>query len=180
MNGVGRAYWHLDRISHRPLRKGMKPFVKSKKLGKFTYAHVDLCRCEYETSAFRYLYFLSGNMVWTPFQIWWLFKFTGSQHKDLSMVKVPGYDDVSPWRLPCTEASALTHWIRVGVTKWRFCAGISLCLMHSANQDKGSFFLHWFESHANIMYFIIGPLRTFLFYALGFPVPLWFSCKGSG
>ena len=66
-----------------------------------------------------------------------------------------------------------------GVTQWSFCAGFSLCLMYSANQDRGSLF-HTDLNHMQILCIsLYGPLKTSLSWALGFPVLLWFSFKNS-
>ena len=66
-----------------------------------------------------------------------------------------------------------------GVTQWSFCAGFFTLPDVLCHPGQRRLVLHWFESHANIMHFTIGPLKTSLSYVLGFPILLWFSFKDS-
>ena len=69
-----------------------------------------------------------------PSPIWWLFKSTGSQGKDTSMVKVPVQTGERPWRFSYAERDEQEWLSETSVLDF------SLCLIYSANQDRGGLF----------------------------------------
>lgn len=53
-------------------------------------------------------------------------------------------------------------WVRTWMAQWRFCAGFSLCLNVFCQARQRKDVLWWFESNANLMYLVVGPLKLFV------------------
>lgn len=130
-------------------------------------------------SACYCLDFLFGTRIWSPFQMWWLFKFAGSQGKDRAhqpcwwfqviVVLGPGCSQVhSGWRGPA-------RWecdVSVKVLCWVFTLRNVFC---QSRQRKPV--LWWFEWSVNLTHLTIGPLKDFRPLQWYFLYWFWLSFK---